>query len=122
MSKYIVNITYYNLTDHPYGYNQVTLYIKIDINGNIDIKQMVQDIQIIHDYLIINDNIPIPTYMINMIKHLFPDNKNTNSLVHFLNIIESIKILKNDIQNSDAHLIDIIDSESNLNNNLIDLA
>ena len=119
MTKYIVNTALRNLTDHPYGYNQVTLYIKIDINGNIDIKRQNQGDRHfgpgpIHDHLIINDNIPIPTYMINMIKHLIPEPAIfvSGSLERFLNIIESIKILKNDMKNNitklnDSHIIEI---------------
>ena len=81
------------------------LYIKIDKNGNVDIKS--QNISIcsghpneyyqIRDVLVINDNIPIPDHIINMLKQLLPSNGCQYTQLyrsHYYNVIECIKILK----------------------------
>lgn len=85
------------------------LYIKIDKNGNVEIK--AQGISIcsghpnqyyeIRDVLIINDNIPIPNYIINMLKVLLPSTScNYTGLYrqHYHNVIESIKIIKRELE------------------------
>ena len=126
MTDYLIDITLKDITD--YGRTNFNLFIKIDKNGNVDIKQQYihlrsgcdgNEYSHIWDYLIINDNIPIPSCMINMLKNLLslPNNKpelvNSSSthplyIRHYENVIESIKILKNDIANSQSKLIELI--------------
>ena len=127
MTDYLIDITLKDITD--YGRTNFNLFIKIDKNGNVDIKQQYihlrsgcaggNEFSPIWDLLIINDNIPIPSYMINMLQNLLslPNNKpnlpisssNTPlNLRHYENVIESIKILKNDIANCQQDLIKLI--------------
>jgi len=131
MTDYLIDITLKDITDCTSGYTNTTnynLFIKIDKNGNVDIKQQYihlrsgcaggSELSPIWDLLIINDNIPIPSYMINMLKHLLslpnsPKLQNAISRLplnmrHYENVIESIKILKNDIANSESILIELI--------------
>jgi regulator of replication initiation timing len=58
-------------------------------------------LKLVLDVLIINDNIPIPNYIIDMLKELLPSTRcNYTGLYrqHYYNIIESIKILKRELQ------------------------
>uniref|UniRef100_A0A6C0JKE7 Uncharacterized protein n=1 Tax=viral metagenome TaxID=1070528 RepID=A0A6C0JKE7_9ZZZZ len=125
MTDYLIDITLKDITD--LGNTNYNLFIKIDKNGNVDIKQQYihlrsgcegNEYSRISDLLIINDNIPIPSCMINMLKNLFslpnsPILPNAISRLplnmrHYENVIESIKILKNDIVNSQSKLIELI--------------
>jgi hypothetical protein len=85
------------------------LYIKIDKNGNVDIKS--QHISIcsghpnqycaISDVLIINDDIPIPNYIITMLKELLPSTACQYTKLyqdHYNNVISCIKILKKELK------------------------
>jgi hypothetical protein len=127
MTDYLIDITLKDITDC--SNTNINLFIKIDKNGNVDIKQQYihlrsgcaggNEYSHIWDLLIINDNIPIPSCMINMLKNLLslPNNKPNLNIIssgfplyirHYENVIESIKILKNDIANSQSILIELI--------------
>jgi hypothetical protein len=114
MTEYIINTTIENIRgNHPYM--STTLYIKIDKMGNVNIKRQTTTYQTgcfnqlspIYDFYIINDNIPIPFYIIGMLKELFcQTTKHGNSefsyseehnLAHYYNAIKCLKILKEDI-------------------------
>jgi hypothetical protein len=89
-----------------------TLYIKFYKNGNIDIKSQSisggfgrgePSISNLYDLLIINDNIPIPPNIINIFRQLLvPGNCLYTDLYtpHYTNVIEAIKIMKQDLQTS----------------------
>lgn len=81
------------------------LYIKIDKNGNVDIKCQTIDrcngrpdqYLKIYDLLIINDNIHIPDYIIDMLRKLLPSTACHYTglyMEHYENVIESIRMLK----------------------------
>jgi len=109
MTDYIIDVIIDHILEGDYFSPTGTkLYIKIDKNGNVDIKkQNIHYQQGIHnqyssiwDELVINDNIPIPTYMIDMLKKLFSlptSSRFRLHLNHYENVIASIKILKEDI-------------------------
>jgi hypothetical protein len=130
MSEYIIDITIENIYDNDIcNYHYITFYIKIDKNGNIDIKKKYTYLQTgipnrdgpIHDFVVINDNIPIPFYVINILKNSFrkptegskklpggPGTRNPLHLQHYENAIENIIILKEDIAKCNATIIDLI--------------
>ena len=121
MTEYIIDITIDNIFEGNLNHNcYTTFYIKIDKNGNVDIKRNYTylwppRICDIYDFVIINDNIPIPSYIINMIKNSFctPKSATTNnfktnlpggnhsrddlSLRHYENTIENIIIVKEEL-------------------------
>jgi hypothetical protein len=114
MTEYVIDITLERINkSFSNDLGVYNIFIKIDINGNVDIKQEFlgrrpgYDQSYIHNLLIINDNIPIPSYLINMIKKLFDKNNGLNigynqmelNLDHYYQTIDSIRILKNDIAN-----------------------
>lgn len=123
MTEYVIDITLERIQKSSHNdlgvYN---IFIKIDINGNVDIKQEFlgrrpgYDQSYIHNLLIINDNIPIPSYLINMIKKLFDKNNGLNIgytqmeliIDHYYQSIDSIRILKNDIAKMQTNLIDLL--------------
>ena len=130
MTEYIIDITIDHIYDSDnYRYHYNTFYIKIDKNGNVDIKRKYTYLQSgvpnrdgpIYNFVTINDNIPIPSYIINMIKNSFckPTQSNTKRLGmssngadlrihHYENAIENIIILKEDIAKSQSTLIDLL--------------
>lgn len=123
MTEYVIDITLERIQKSSHNdlgvYN---IFIKIDINGNVDIKQEFlgrrpgYDQSYIHNLLIINDNIPIPSYLINMIKKLFDKNNGLNIgytqmeliIDHYYQSIDSIRTLKNDIAKMQINLIDLL--------------
>lgn len=123
MTEYVIDITLERIQKSSHNdlgvYN---IFIKIDINGNVDIKQEFlgrrpgYDQSYIHNLLIINDNIPIPSYLINMIKKLFDKNNGLNIgytqmeliIDHYYQSIDSIRTLKNDIAKMHTNLIDLL--------------
>ena len=126
MTEYIIDITIENICEFLYNNTSfVTFYIKIDKNGNVDIQKKVVMSNITHGpntYVKINDNIPIPSYIINMIKNSFckPNETikklpggthfagNDLNLHHYENAIENIIILKEDIAKCQSTLIDLL--------------
>lgn len=108
MTEYVIDIVNDLLRDPPPYHcagSAEKLYIKIDKNGNVDIKS--QRISIcsghpneycqIQDVLVINDNIPIPDHIINMLKQLLSSKGCQYTQLyrsHYYNVIECIKILK----------------------------
>jgi hypothetical protein len=132
MTEYIIDITIADIYDgDSHHHHNTTFYIKIDTNGNVDIKKNYTFIQQgitprvgeIGDWVIINDNIPIPSYLINMIKNSFckpnrqglisklPGNvgyDNTIRLNHYENAIENIIILKEELAKCQSTLIDLL--------------
>ena len=120
MTDYNIDITIKEVTEY-YGSqspSRHTFFIKIDKNGNVDIKRQRIDYLgfcvergAIYDWLIINDNISIPTFAINMLKTLLgiPNRQNQHLFLNnYLLIIESIKNLKKDIVNCQQQLIEFI--------------
>ena len=130
MSEYIIDITIENIPETAPGQpTMVTFYIKIDKNGNVDIKRKYTTVQTgfhdrhgsITDFVIINDNIPIPSYIINIIKNSFDKPNRKSSLQgingvgqpvlnysHYLNAIENIIILKKELAKCQSTLIDLL--------------
>jgi len=121
MTDYIIDVIIDHILENDCSSHTGTkLYIKIDKNGNVDIKkQNIHYQQGIHnqysriwDELVINDNIPIPTYMIDMLKKLFSlptSSRFRLHLNHYENVIASIKILKEDIaRGHNNNLIDYL--------------
>lgn len=126
MTEYIIDITIENIREYDSGVNgSYTFYIKIDKNGNVDIQKKYVMSHITHgpnSYVKINDNIPIPSYIINMIKNSFckpnePSKKlpggnctefRSFNLHHYEKAIESLIILKEDIAKSQSTLIDLL--------------
>ncbi len=130
MTDYIIDITIDNIYDSDTlrdNRSSHTLYIKIDKNGNVDIKRKITHYNPwggsyfnTADVVTINDNIPIPYYIINMIKNSFCEittkskdparfgccHNNLNSH-HYENAIENIIILKEDIAKSQS-IIDLL--------------
>jgi hypothetical protein len=89
--------------------NAEKLYIKIDKNGNVDIK--TQTISIcsgrkneyyqIYDVFVIKDNIPIPKYIIDMLIRLLPSVSCSYTGLyreHYYSVFESIKTLKKELK------------------------
>jgi len=113
MTEYVIDLVLKRIPLKIYlpCHTRENLFIKIDKNGNVNIKQ-----QYIHpggehskiwDYLIINDNISIPSYTINMLINLFikvPDGGGEFDHDHYAVIIQSIKCLKEDF----AKAIDLL--------------
>ena len=133
MSDYIIDITIENIPEQDHGEPRIlTLYIKIDKNGNVDIQKKIvtrmppwgaYETHEPHPFIIINDNIPIPSYLINIIKNSFSQrvyetivagvgSNATNSSLnyrHYLNAIENIIILKEELAKMTSHtLIDLL--------------
>ena len=123
MTEYIIDITLERINkSFSNDVGVYNIFIKIDINGNVDIKQEFlgrrpgYDQSYIHNLLIINDNIPIPPFMINMIKKLFDKNNGLNigytqmelNLDHYYQSIDSIRTLKNDIANMQNPFLDYL--------------
>jgi hypothetical protein len=112
MSEYVLDVVNDMLRPPPpydCASNAVKMYIKIDNHGNVEIKQ--QGISIcsghpnqycqINDVLIINDNIPIPDYIIEILKVLLPSTgcQYTKLYIeHYQNVISCIKILKEQLK------------------------
>lgn len=128
MSDYIIDITIENIPEQDYGEpRMLTLYIKIDKNGNVDIRKKIvsrlpwgaYQTWEPFPFIIINDNIPIPSYLINVIKNSFSqriyktkvagvgNNATDISLNyrHYLNAIENIIILKEELAKMTRHAI-----------------
>jgi hypothetical protein len=130
MTEYIIDTTIDYIYDSDYSNTHYhTFYIKIDKNGNVDIKRKYTHLQTgipnrdgpIHNFVIINDNIPIPSYIINIFKNSFckptepskklPGGNGTSNrlhLHHYENAIENIIILKEDIAKSINAYIDLL--------------
>ena len=125
MTEYIIDITIENISEYDSANGLFTFYIKIDKNGNVDIQKKHTTSNITHGpntYVKINDNIPIPSYIINMIKNSFckptepskklPGGNCTQfcllNLHHYEKAIENIIILKEDIAKSQSTLIDLL--------------
>ena len=126
MTEYIIDTTIENIREYDCGVSgSFTFYIKIDKNGNVDIQKKHVMSHITngpYTYVKINDNIPIPSYIINMIKNSFckpnepsmklPGGNCTGvrsfNLHHYEKAIESIIILKEDIAKSQSTLIDLL--------------
>lgn len=120
MTEYIIDIIIDNIRENDYGNTKSEkLYVKIDKNGNVDIKKQYKHHRVgikdeygsIFDVLIINDNVSIPSYMIEVLKKLFSPPNSTRYLLHanhYENVIESLKILKENIVKSEQKLIDLI--------------
>ena len=112
MTEYVLEVINDMLRPPPpydCGGGAQKLYIKIDKNGNVDIKS--QHISIcsghpnqyygISDVLIINDDIPIPNYIITMLKELLPSTACQYTKLyqdHYNNVISCIKILKKELK------------------------
>ena len=148
MTEYVIDITveriHHSLQNDLGDYN---LFVKIDYNGNVDISEQrlgdkIRPASNIIPILIINDNIPIPSFMINMIKKLFNRAQNkTNGLgicfdhekniTYYYHIIDSIRLLKNDIANTQTDLLNLDDyyqtidilknNNANTQTNLLDI-
>jgi len=127
MTEYVIDIVVKNIWHSPSVRNQDhTFYIKIDINGNVDIKRQIIWLQSgqpntigpIFNMVTINDNIPIPYYIIDMLKNSFcvPTSNNQFKglcgeqlfLQHYLNAIENIIILKENLAKGFEKLIDFL--------------
>jgi hypothetical protein len=126
MSDYIIDITIENIPEHEYGNpGMITLYIKIDKNGNVDIKRKIVSFNnMTHgpsSFITIIDNIPIPSYIINSIKNSLCKRGykttlpgiNTTCLDlfnyhHYLNAIENIIILKKELAKCQSTLVDLL--------------
>jgi hypothetical protein len=131
MTEYVIDIVvedvwYSNSMRHEVD----TFYIKIDINGNVDIKRQITQLWTgqpnrigpIRNMVTINDNIPIPYYIIDMLKNSFcqPDTRcsklgicsNSSGdrlfLHHYLNAIENIIILKENMAKGTEKIIDLL--------------
>jgi len=118
MSEYVLDVVNDMLRPPPpydCASNAVKMYIKIDKYGNVDIKQ--QGISIcsghpnqycqINDVLIINDNIPIPDYVIEILKVLLPSTGCQYTklyMEHYQNVISCIKILKEQLKKNVRNL------------------
>lgn len=127
MTEYVIDIIVENVW-HSTGWRgqESTFYIKIDTRGNVDIKQRNTYLQSGHhntigpiwDVVTMNDNIPIPSYMIDVIKNSFCKPTATCRfgsncgdqlfLHHYLNAIENIIILKENLAKGHETLIDLI--------------
>ena len=128
MSEYIIDITIENIPEKDYGEPiMLTLYIKIDKNGNVDIQKKnvtrlpwgAYQTHGPFPFIIINDNIPIPSYLINIIQNSFSQrvyetkvagvsNSATDISLnyrHYLNAIENIIILKEELAKMSSHTI-----------------
>jgi hypothetical protein len=130
MTEYVIDIIVENVWISPNMRNtEYTFYIKIDANGNVDIKQRFTNCQTgqpntfgpIQSIVTINDNNPIPSYIIYMLKNSFcqptartnvPGVNNSCCdqlfLHHYLNAIENIIILKENMAKGSEKLIDIL--------------
>jgi len=125
MSDYIIDITIENIPETDYGDpGIITFYIKIDKNGNVDIQKKIVRSYITHGpftYIKIFDNIPIPSYIINIIKNSFcrrdikPKLPGVNGAAdyilnysHYLNAIQNIIILKEELAKCQSTLIDLL--------------
>ena len=130
MNEYIIDTTIEHIYQCDYSSTiYFTFYIKIKKNGNVDIKKKCTHTQTgvpnwdgpIHNIVIINDNIPIPSYIINMLQNSFckptePIKKLGDSngsdyrlhLHHYENAIENLIILKEDIAKCSSTIIDLL--------------
>jgi hypothetical protein len=122
MTEYIIDTTIENIRHYDVHPNVIyTLHVKIDKMGNVDIRSETNFNNSTCQLLTINDNIPIPYYIINSLKQLFccPErNKSAiirggtnftggaNSMSHYFNAIECLKILKEDIARLYKPIID----------------
>ena len=77
MTEYVIDIVVKDVWySNTMRNEEDTFYINIDINGNVDIKRQITQLWTgqpnrigpIRNMVTINDNIPIPSYLINMIK------------------------------------------------------
>jgi len=131
MTEYVIDMVIENVWHSQNVRNQEnTFYIKIDANGNVNIKRQMIYVQNgqpnipgpLWDIVSINDNIPIPTYMIDMLKNsfcqptefckrkgLFGSNCGDQLFInHYINAIENVIILKESLAKSSEILIDFM--------------
>ena len=114
MTEYVIDIELLRVPQYYGGTNHRNYFIKIDTNGNVNIRYQNGSRDFTSNLwplVIINDNIPIPSHNINMIKCLLKETDpggDRFNMAHFDIIIESIKILKQDISKSSTQLIDLI--------------
>jgi len=129
MTEYIIDIVVENIWHSTSCRNQeTTFYIKIDTNGNVNIKRQINYLQcghpntigLVRNMVTINDNIPIPSYLIDMIKNTFCEPTSSCELLgssdcgdllflhHYLNAIENIIILKRSLSKVPEKLIDLL--------------
>ena len=132
MTEYIIDTTIECIYESDYSCTpSTTFYIKINKNGNVDIKRKHTYLQTgvpswdgpIHNFVTINDNIPIPSYIINMLQNSFrkptePVNKSREEshlhcgyrlhISHYLNAIQNLIILKEAIAKCSSTIVDLL--------------
>ena len=110
-STYLINIEtgFYRECPQRTGYDNMTrFWFQIDIKGNVNIKSQLSTFNTsygvrieaaIRDVLVINDNIPIPLYIIDMLKILLDKPKMCDCYIEYwVHMITAIKTLKTNLQ------------------------